>query len=268
MDITMIAVATLISQVLLLIIAIKNLSDKNDVFGFSLKFISLKSNVLQPVFSLSIPVILQKAAFAFGKAAVNSMGKVFGNLTVGALGISNNINGLITNLQTGFQDGGASIISQNIGAKKLDRAFRTFKILIVVNIVIGVIGWLLLNIFINNISYLFSSSISGVDTAFQQTIIGIFKYDSFGSCVPLGINTAVLALLFAFDYSKLALFIDFCRIYAFRIPTLWILQHYSKLGSESVGIVMAVSNILAAVLSLISAFYVIKIIKNNREKYE
>ena len=40
---------------------------------------------------LSVPVIVEKMAFSLGKVVVNSMSTVYGTLTVGALGISNNI---------------------------------------------------------------------------------------------------------------------------------------------------------------------------------
>ncbi|MEN8904973.1 MAG: MATE family efflux transporter [Clostridiales bacterium] len=262
-DITMIAFASVISQFLLLVVAVMILSKKNNVFGFSYKYISLKKSVIRPIINLSIPVTIQRAGFFMGKVIVNSMAKKYGNLTVGALGISNNINGLTTNAQIGFQDGGVSIISQNIGAKKIDRALKAFKVLLVINILIGFISWVFFNLFIDQISYIFANSLVGFDGEFQQIIKNVYVYDSFGSCVPLGVNTAVTALLFAFDYSKLTLVINFIRIFAFRIPVLWALQRFTTLGSESVGIVMAISNISVMFLSLIAAYYVIKKIKRS-----
>jgi putative MATE family efflux protein len=257
-SITMIAVATIISQSVLFFIAVKNMSDKYNVFGFSFKFVSLKKEIFSPVLKLSVPVMIQRSSFSVGKTIVNSMSKIYGNLTVGALGISNNINGVVTNMQIGFQDGGASIISQNMGAGKFDRAVKAFKVIIVFNVTIGFFGWLILNIFINKISFIFANSIGGIDVNFQETIIKVFIYDSFGSCLPLGISISAMALLFGLGYSKLTLLINFCRIFAFRIPVLWWLQNYTDMGSESMGIVMAVSNISVAVLSIIIVSLVIK----------
>ena len=111
--INMIAVATIVSQMSLLIAAIVNLNQKGNAFGFSLSSISLKGQVAAPMLSLSIPVIIEKVAFAFGKVIINSMSTVYSALTVGALGISNNIGGFTTNPQSGFQEGGSAIISQS-----------------------------------------------------------------------------------------------------------------------------------------------------------
>ena len=264
-DITMIAVASVISQSLLFIMAIRNLTEGDNAFTFSIKSIKLKKNVVNPMLNLSFPVIVEKVAFALGKTVVNSMSKEYGSVTVGALGISNNINGITTQCQNGFQDGGASIISQNIGAGNLKRALGTFWRLLIINAGIGLIGYILLNVFIEPITWLFANSQEGFNVEFQQTIIKVFRYDSFGGCVPLGINAAVMALLFGFGKTKLTLFCNFCRVFVFRIPILWALQNFTTLGSESVGIVMGASNILTAMLSCIVAAFVIHGIKKKQE---
>lgn len=260
-DITMIAVASVISQLFLFIMGIKNLCSCNDAFTFSIHSVSFKKIIVTPMLRLSIPVMAEKIAFALGKTVVNSMSKEYGPVTVGALGISNNINGTTTQLQNGFQDGGAAIISQNLGAGNTGRALDAFKKLVIINATIGLIGYILLNVFIEPITFLFANSQEGFNPEFQATIIKVFRYDSFGGCVPLGINSAIMALLFGFGKTKLTLLCNFCRVFLFRIPILWALQNFTALGSESVGIVMGASNILTCTMSCIVAFFVIKDIK-------
>lgn len=260
-DITMIAVASVISQLFLFIMAIHNLCIGNNAFTFQRKSITFSKHVVLPMLNLSYPVIVEKVAFAFGKTVINSMSKNYGAITVGALGISNNINGTTTQMQNGFQDGGAAIISQNRGAGDIKRALGTFWRLVAINAGIGLIGYIFLNVFIDPITWLFANSAEGFNYEFQQTIIRVFRYDSFGSCVPLGVNSAVMALLFGFGKTKLTLLCNFCRVFVFRIPILWALQNFTSLGSESVGIVMAASNILTAMLSCTVAFLVIHNIK-------
>ena len=259
----MIAVASVISQAFLFVMAIHNLCSGNDAFTFSFKSIRFKKNVVNPMLNLSFPVIVEKVAFAMGKTVINSMSKNYGSVTVGALGISNNINGITTQMQNGFQDGGASIISQNRGAGNIKRALGTFWRLVIIEASLGLIMYIILNIFAGPITYLFANSQDGYNVEFQNMIIKVFRYDSLGGCVPLGINAAVMALLFGFGKTKLTLFCNFCRVFVFRIPILWALQNFTTLGSESVGIVMCLSNILTTILSCIVAFFVIRNIKKN-----
>ena len=76
----------------------------------------------------SAPVVAEKALFAFGKTVVNAMSTVYGPTLVGAMGVSNNLGGVTTNPQNGFQEGTAAIISQNYGAGHRDRVKKSYLI--------------------------------------------------------------------------------------------------------------------------------------------
>lgn len=252
-DLVMIAFASLLSQVSLFFFALINSRGKDDnAFGFSLKAAAMKKETALPMITGSVPVIVEKMAFSFGKIVVNSMSTVYGALTVGALGVSNNIGGITTNPQNGFQEGTASIISQNIGAGQKKRALEAFKITMLVNIVIGLVFYFLTIYYLDFISGLFA----GEDKGFQMLIEEVYRYEALGA-VTLGINAAVLSLLYGLGKTKLTLAINFSRVFVFRIPVLWFLQKFTDFGSKSVGIVMMVSNISVGVVAVIVAVWVI-----------
>lgn len=244
--INLISVATIISQLLLLGAAVVNMNQKGNAFGFSLRAISMKKDVTAPMLLLSFPVIVEKIAFSMGKVIVNSMSTVYGSLTVGALGISNNIGGITTNPQNGFQQGGSSIIGQNLGAGKVKRALSAFWWTLLFNVIIGAVLMTLSLIFLDQFSVLFA----GDDTEFAGMIAEIYRFEAMGA-IPLGVNAAVLALLYGFGKTKITLFMNFCRVFLFRVPVLWALQQFTDLGSVSAGIVMAVSNIASGVLAAV-----------------
>ena len=131
----------------------------------------------------------------------------------------------------------------------------------VIDAAIGAVGLILLNVFLEPITWLFANSAEGFNEEFQRLIMHVFRYEALGGCIPLGINSACMALLFGFGKTKLTLVCNFSRVFLFRIPVLWALQNFTSLGSESVGIVMAVSNILTAVLSFTIAMVVIRSVK-------
>ena len=251
-----IAIATLISQSVFFLIALRNMSDKKSPFGFSLSALSFRGETTAPVIKTSLPAVAERAAFAYGKLVVNSMCTVYGDATVGALGISNNIDGIPTSLQNGFQEGGSSIISQNIGAGKHKRALDAFYKTLVINFVIGVVFTILIAFNLDGICGIFASG----DEEFRQLIKRVTQYEILG-IVTLGINAAVMALLYGYGYTKLTLILNGARIFVFRIPVLWYLQNFTDYGSESAGIVMLVSNISVGVLSVIAAFFVTRNIK-------
>ena len=242
----MIAIATILSQLVMLAAAVINLNQGENVFGFSLKAIAFKSEVVKPMVGLSIPVIVEKAAFAMGKVVVNS-------LTVGALGISNNIGGITTMPQNGFQEGGTAIISQNLGAKKPDRALSAFKWTLGINVLCGLFFMTLSLIFLGPLSRLFSKG----NAEFAGMIAEVYRLEALGA-VPLGVNAAVMGLLYGFGKTKITLFMNFCRVFVFRIPVLWALQQFTNLGNISVGIVMVVSNTCSGILAAVIAVIMIR----------
>jgi Na+-driven multidrug efflux pump len=81
-------------------------------------------------------------------------------------------------------------------------------------------------------------------------IASIYRYEAYGA-IPLGINSSVLALLYGFGKTKITLTINFCRVFIFRVPVLWLLQNYTNLGSVSLGLVMAISNTATGLMALI-----------------
>ncbi len=246
--INMISVATIISQGLLLAAAVVNMNQKGNAFGFSLKAISLKGEIVSPMVTLSFPVIVEKIAFQMGKVIVNSMSTAYGSLTVGALGISNNLGGITTNPQNGFQEGASSIISQNLGAGNPRRALSAYRWTLLVNVILGAVLMSGTLLFLGPLSRLFA----GDDEQFGEMIREIYRFEAMGA-IPLGVNAAVQALLYGFGKTNITLFMNFCRVFLFRVPVLWALQQFTTLGSVSAGIVMAVSNVASGVLAAVIA---------------
>ena len=249
----MIAIATILSQVLMFAAAAVNICQPDNAFGFSFSSISFKTSVVLPILTVSGPVIVEKAAFSLGKVLVNSMSTVYGALTVGALGISNNIGGISTTPHNGFQDGCSAIISQNLGAGKPVRALEIFFWTAAIDVAISAVTMVLNLVFLRQITWLFAQN----DPAFQDLIMSIYWFEAWGA-VPLGINSAVVGMLYGFGKTNYTLLINFCRVFAFRVPVLWALQQFTSLGSISVGIVMAVSNIGVGILSAVIGFFTIR----------
>lgn len=254
-DINTISIATILSNLIMFAAAIINLNQKGSVFGFSVKAIVFRGNVVKPMLRLSFPVMIEKAAFAMGKVVINSMSTVYGSLTVGALGISNNIGGITTTPQNGFQDGGSAIISQNLGAKKPERALSAFKWMLVINTALGLVLMSLSLLCLRPLSHFFA----GDDAEFAEMIRNIYRLEAIGA-IPLGVNSSVMGLLYGFGKTKITLFMNFCRVFVFRIPVLWALQQFTDLGNVSAGIVMAVSNTASGTLAAIVAVIEIRLI--------
>ena len=219
-----------------------------------------------PILNLSYPVSAEKMLFAAGKVVVNAMSGIYGDLTVGALGISNNIGGLTTNWHAGFSDGGAPLISQNRGAGKHKRNLQLYGWLLVINVGVGVVGLVVVSGILPWLAQIFAQSKNQFDQEFCDLIVDIHRWEMLGY-ITLGVNSATLALLLGYGYTKLTLILNVARVFVFRVPVLWAFQNFTAMGAEAVGVTMMVSNICAGLSAVAVAIPVVmKIRKLIREE--
>lgn len=259
-SVMMIAVATLLSQLVILFYAMIRMPKDEGAFCFSVSSIDMKRQNLLPIFHLAYPVTVEKMLFAFGKVVVNSMAGGYGALTTGALGISNNIGGLTTNWHSGMLDGASAIISQNRGAGKYRRTVEIFYWLLAIDVLIGVVGLAAVSASLPWLARVFAQSKNHFDGQFCQMIVDIHRYEMLGY-ITLGINSASNSLLLGYGYAKRTMLVNMARVFVFRIPVLWFLQHFTGMGPEAVGVTMMVSNILTGVVSVLVILPVVRDIR-------
>ena len=249
----MIAAASLASQLLLFGFALRNSICGKSAFSFSAQAVTAQGAVVLPMVHSSVPVIAERAFFAFGKTVVNAMCTAYGPLMVGAMGVSNNLGGITTNPQNGFEEGASAIISQNFGAGRYHRVLEAFAAALAANVAIGAVISGLELWQMDLLASLFDSG----SPEFHAMIVLVYRYEALAA-VPLGINAAVLALLYGLGKTRLTLLLNVSRVFVFRIPVLWFLQNYTNLGEASVGVVMMVSNISVTVMAVVVAAVVIR----------
>ena len=250
----MIAVASLLSELTMFAFAVRFSLIGDSAFSFSPKAVSFRGpRVLEPMVRQSVPVIAEKALFAFGKTIVNSMCTVYGALMVGAMGVSNNLGAITTNPQNGYQEGSSAIISQNYGAGRFRRVLDAFYATAVISMLLGA---LISGLELWQLHFL-SGLFDGGSEDFRRMIALVYRYEALGA-VPLGFNAAVMALLYGLGKTQLTLVLNFSRVFVFRIPVFWFLQHCTNFGEASVGIVMMVSNISVTLAAGVTAFVVIR----------
>lgn len=256
--------ATITAHFTLTVIAVKNLTSKNNPFRLSLKNCRFKKNFLSPLANLSIPVFLEKFIFAFGKTLVNSLCATMGTTVVGALGVSDRICGLATNPIGGFQEAESSLISNNLGNKNTDRAISFFYRTLILTMAYVVVFFVLTGIFRLTIIGLFAKG----NADFAGEIDQIYYWERLDT-ILIAVNTSVMGLLYGFGKTKISMLLNIARLFVYRIPVLLLFMKISALrqavGISGVGMAMCISNGLTGITAGIVAFFFIKReIKKNR----
>ena len=268
-DIVWVAISTLIGQIVMFAVLLLMMLQRDNVFIIKIEEFKLKKQEIKSILSMSLPIFLGKFIFSFGKVSINAMCKAYGPLVVGALGVSNNINGMVTTPINSFEEGTSTIISQNIGANNIKRAIKTFKYSFLMATALGIVGYILVRFICQDaIINLYNQNAQAEDTAmFLALIKSIHRYDSL-SILALAVNSAVLGVLYGFGQTKMTMVLNISRVFVFRIPVLWYLQTFHKeIGAEAAGISMGISNICIALASLLClGVFLLKVKKKGYEK--
>lgn len=270
-DIIYVELSSIAAQVGITAICLYLMFKKDNLIRLSFRMMKLNKKYVLPILKLSLPIFLGKFVMNLGKVIVNGIcggywNTVTDGLIVGALGVSNNICGLITSPTNSFEEGGSSIVSQNLGNGNLKRAIRSFIYSFLVSATISLIGYTLLRfVFMNDIVSLFSSKDSKSDI-YKQMVSEIFVYDSL-SIIALGINAPILGLLYGFGQTGLSTILNLSRIGS-RIIFLVTIHSISPNLSPTLcaGLSMAISNTIILILSLL--FLIIFIVKIYKKGYK
>lgn len=154
------AIATVLSQMVSCFAAFIYLEKKKETFGFELKMSSLKieKEPLVIILKLGIPQICRSLLVRTGILYVNKNANGYGQIVSTTNGIGNKIQKLLDVFVSGVDTAAATMIGQNLGAKKTERAGK---------IVLYTVGC----------SLVCATCASALCLLFPRTIFGMFTND-------------------------------------------------------------------------------------------
>lgn len=258
----MVAASTLFADISVTSYAAVMLIRKNYLFHFSIKNSRFTKELILPLCSLSIPVFLGKFVFSMGKVIVNRLAIGYGPDAPGALGVSNQISGSVTNIVSCTEDSESSIESYNLSAKHYSRMIKMFWCTLFINLTISVIGFIILTVFKDPISMYFADG----DPSKAELIGKIFGFEKIG-IVALAVNSTVNGLIYGIGYTKLSMLVNLSRLFVFRIPSMLVMINaFPQLGAESLGIAMLISNVGIGLMSVVIGIVCLLKIKHHKTK--
>ena len=137
---------------------------------------------------------------------------------------------------------------------------QLYGCLLLVDVAIGALGLAIMSWALPWMAQVFAQSKQQFDPGFCEMIVSIHRWEMLGY-LTLGVNSATLALLLGYGYTKLTLALNVVRVFLFRVPVLWVLQSFTALGTEAVGLTMMISNICAGLSAAAAAVPVVRSIR-------
>lgn len=255
LGIVWLSVATMSAQACLTLFAFMILFNKNNIFKISFAEMRLKWAYVWPILKLSLPIFLGKFIFSTGRVIINAMAAFYGTTVVAAFSVAQKIGGGGAQLALVVEEAVPTVISQNLGAGKMDRAKKVYPIALGFGLTMGVFtviyGFLLKDYILPFIIHKDSSP------EFIDMAISLFRFEIFSKLTSAAISIS-LAMFYGFKHTKIAMVVNIARLFIFRIPVLFLFQQVFKLDYIAIGYTMFISNTSTAVLSVILAivFYI------------
>lgn len=155
LDVEGVAIATVASQVISAVLVTRCLLlDDGDVRLY-VKKLRIHGDKLKEILRIGLPAGLQNCLFSISNVMIQSSVNSFGEVVIAGHAASNNIQGFFQCITMSMSSAALSFISQNLGAKRLDRVSRVMMVitgyLAVCGVVVAVVsmnwGHLLLGIY-------------------------------------------------------------------------------------------------------------------------
>ncbi len=153
------ALATIIGQGASFLFAISFLYRNKEKFGFDFKPSSFRiyGDMLSPLIKLGIPMVLQSASITFSKLFITAWINSYGVAISAITGIGNKLQSITTVFASAFTTAGASMIAQNVGAKKYERVPKVVNSLFLVDGIITITFIIALVMFPHRIFKIFTT---------------------------------------------------------------------------------------------------------------
>lgn len=117
------ALATVIGQAVSFFFALRLLYKNREQihFDFHPSHFRISRNVIRPLMSLGIPMVVQSAAITFSMLFVNSYVNSYGTVAVAVTGIARKLENMIGVVSQSMSSAGGAMVSQALGAGKTER---------------------------------------------------------------------------------------------------------------------------------------------------
>ncbi|MGL4791946.1 MAG: MATE family efflux transporter, partial [Anaerotignaceae bacterium] len=141
------AFATIMAQALSFILAVTTLYKNNFVFDFKLKSFVIYKDKLKMIIKIGLPSAIQSTMVNFSFLFVISNINVYGLAASTAAGIGNKIDSFAVLPTLAVSQSVASMVGQNLGAGRIDRAKETLFAGIRISLTFGICIYIIVNVF-------------------------------------------------------------------------------------------------------------------------
>ena len=238
--------ASIGTQALSAIIAMFMLFGKKYHIKLHLKDLKPDFDVIKKLFKLGFPASIEQTTRALGLTIMIFLVSSFGTVAIAAYGIGLRILSFIIIPALGLSMATATLVGQNIGAGKIERAERITKISALLGFVTLTLVGIIIFIFARQISAVF---IPGeIETIQSSTLFIKIVALTFGLiCVQQVLSGAFIGSGNTF----ISMILSIVSLWVLRFPLAYFLSHHTKLAEVGIWIAFPITNIVGVIIAML-----------------
>ncbi len=248
------AVATILAQVVALVLVVVWFCDKRELIHFERGIFRLERRIVKDSIVIGLAPFLMNFVACFVVIIINMRLKTYGgDLAIGAYGIVNRISFVFIMIVSGLTQGMQPIAGYNYGARQMSRVYEVLKKTLLYATVVLTAGFLIGELSPGLVVAIFTDDPELMEKSIKgmRLVVGMF---------PLVSLSMVIGNFFqSIGQPKQAIFLSLSRQVVFLIPSLWILPMFFDIAG--VWVSFMVSDFLASAVAII---LLLNFIKKNR----
>tara|TARA_A100000171_G_C2131927_1_gene147324 strand:+ start:934 stop:2301 length:1368 start_codon:yes stop_codon:yes gene_type:complete len=239
------AISTLVTQFLSIAVGIYILFKGTTEIKLSMKAFSFDWPLLKKAFKLGFPSSIEISARALGLTLMTVLVARFGTEVLAAYGVGSRLISFVVILSLGLSKACTTLVGQNMGAKRIDRAEKT-------TYYSSVIGFVSLSI-VGLIFFLFAEPLTRAfltgDDHVVEMGVDFLKITSL-SFGFMGLQMSIIGTLRGSGNTISSMILTIIGIWAIQFPVAWFLSSHTALGYNGLWWSFPISNVIPALITL------------------
>lgn len=247
------AIATIISQILAMVLAIYTLFFKKNKISVNFGNFRFDYSIVKSIFNVGLPTIFIQSLGSILVICLNSLLISYSEIAVAFMGIFFKLQTFVYMAIEGLRQGILPIVGYNYGASNGKRVFDTIKVSVFISLIFTISGTLVCNIFPIQIISLF-------DASEDMLSIGVNALKILSICfIPATFGIVFITIFQSLGMGFYSLIICLIRQIAIIIPLSYVLSGF--IGLTGIWITFVIAEIIGALLSIILFK---KVVKNDK----
>ena len=240
------AFATIISQAISAVWALKFISGKKTILRLKKKNMKLDRKIIMPCIALGMaPFIMMSTESLLVLCFNSSLLKYGGDLAVGCMTIATSIMQFALLPLQGITQGGQPIISYNYGAKDMIRVKKGFKYQTIACVLYGTTLWAIAQLAPGALISMFTNDPELLEVG--RNMLRIYM----GAVLLMGLQISCQQTFIAFGNAKTSCFLAIFRKILVLIPLIYILPHLMGDKVRAVFMAEPIADVIAVTMTVI-----------------